>query len=209
MNTHFNRENLVKNLPDAYNKNEDSNNSKILALEKGAMDQLRAAIAAIDESLDLEKASGKALDLYGEMVGQDRGKATDNQYRVLIKARIMRNVAGGDYNSIVRMLAMVLGCEPTEISLAELNDPCHVRVDELPFAALNHLVINVNTALKIMREVMPAGVYLESVSFTGTFEFSGGTELVYDENAGFGNVAQTVGGYLGRMFGGEDVDLPV
>ena len=68
MITHFNRENYAKNLPDAYAKAEGSNNAKLLKIEKDAVDLLREAIAAISESLDLDKATGKTLDLYGEMV---------------------------------------------------------------------------------------------------------------------------------------------
>ena len=209
MITQFNRENLANNLPDAFRKTDDSNNSKILALEKGAMDKLREAIKAINDSLDLSKASGKTLDMYGEMVGQERGKATDNQYRVLIKSRIARNLAGGDYNSVIGVLALIFGCDTTEVSLSESGEACKARLDSLPFAALNQLVIDVNTALKIVREVMPAGVYLESVTFTGTFEFSGGTELVYDENAGFADEAQTIGGTFGHIFSDESANLPV
>lgn len=208
MITQFNREALEKNLPDAYAKTPESNNSKLLRIDKSAMDELRETIRAVGESLDIEKAYGKTLDLYGEMAGQERGKATDDQYRVLIKTRIVRNLAGGDYNGVVKLLAMVFNCDPKELKLTELETPCHVRLDELPFAALNTLVIDINTALKIIKEVMPAGVFLESVQFTGTFEF-GGTEPVYDEAAGFGDEAQTIGGYLGHIFSDEMSDLPV
>ena len=210
MITQFNREALEKNLPDAYRKTPDSNNAKILAIEKSETDKLRANIRALWDSLDLDNVGGTTLDLYGATVGQERGKATDDQYRVLIKSRIVRNLSNGDYNSIVRMMAVVFGCDPSEIVLTETETPCHVRVDELPFGALNKAVIGLGTALKIIREVMPAGVLLESVQFTGTFEFSGGTTLVYDEAAGFSNAAQTIGGYFGYISDGIDAsDLPV
>ena len=209
MITQFNRENPVKNLPDAYCKTANSNNGKILAIEKSAMDELREAVAAIHESLDLDKASGKTLDLYGEMVGQVRGKATDDQYRILIKARIARNLVGGDYNGVVNVLSLIFGCDPTEISIAETDEPCNVRLDRLPVSTLNRLMVDVSTAMKIIQEVLPVCVSLESVTFTGTFEFSGGTELVYDEAAGFGNVAQTIGGALGYIFSDVTPDLPV
>lgn len=208
MITHFNGADLAKNLPDAYKKTPDSNNSKILRIEKGAMDDLRAAIHGISDSLDLDKAFGKTLDLYGGMVGQERGKATDEQYRILIKSRIVRNLSNGDYNSIVRLLALVFGCDPAEISLVETDAPCRVRLESLPFAALNQLVIDISTAIKIIEEVIPAGVYMESVQFTGTFEF-GDETMIYDEAAGFGNEAQTIGGYLGYIFDNAAPDLPV
>lgn len=209
MVTEFNRENLVKNLPDVYCKSDDSNNAKILQIEKRAMDKLRDAIREIDDSLDLDKATGATLDLYGDMVGQPRGKAIDSQYRLLIKTRIIRNLANGDYNGIVNLLSLIFGCAPAEIVLTELDEPCKVRMEALPIAVLNAMVINVNTAVQIIKELLPVGVMLESAEFTGTFEFSGGTELVYDADAGFGDIDQTIGGYLGYMFSTDIPDLPI
>lgn len=208
MITHFNTDDLVKNLPDAFKKTPDSNNAKLFLILDSEFEKLRANRQALEDSLDLEKAYGKTLDLYGQMVGQERGKATDEQYRVLIKSRIVRNFSNGDYNSIVRLLALVFNCDPSEVSLVEMDEPCHVRLESLPFEALNQLVIDISTALKIIREVIPAGVFLESVQFTGTFEF-GDDSLVYDEAAGFGDEAQTIGGYLGYIFSDELPDLPV
>lgn len=209
MITEFNRESLVKNLPDVYRKTADSNNAKILQIEKRAMDKLREAIRAIDDSLDLDKASGSTLDLYGDMVGQPRGKAIDSQYRLLIKTRIIRNLANGDYNGIVHLLSLIFGCSPAEIVLTELEEPCKVRMEALPIERLNAMVINVDTAVQIIKELLPVGVMLESAEFSGTFEFSDGTELVYDADAGFGSIDQTIGGYLGYIFNADIPELPV
>ena len=209
MITEFNRENLVKNLPDVYRKTADSNNAKILQIEKRAMDKLREAIQAIDDSLDLDKATGATLDMYGDMVGQPRGKAIDSQYRLLIKTRIIRNLANGDYNGIVNLLSLIFGCSPTEIVLTELSEPCKVRMEALPIERLNAMVINVNMAVQIIKELLPVGVILESAEFSGTFEFSGSTELVYDAGAGFGSIDQTIGGYLGYIFNADMPELPI
>ena len=209
MITRFDCENLVKNLPDAYRKTADSNNHKILMIERREMDRIRDAIRAIYESLDIEKATGNTLDLYGQMVGQDRGKANDDQYRILIKSRIIRNITNGDYNSVVNMIALVFGCKTTDIVITESEEtPCVVSVSKLPFDTLNNLSISIGTALNIMKELMPAGVKLDSVSFTGTFEF-GGTDLEEDTERGFADEAQTIGGYFGMVFVGDEIDMPV
>lgn len=205
----FNRDNYAKNLPDVYRKNAGSNNDKILRIEKEEADRLREAVHSIYESLDLDTATGKTLDLYGEMVGQERGKASDAQYRVLIKGRIIRNFANGDYNSVVNALATTFGCSPTEISLTELDEPCKVQIGEIPFSLLNRVSIDINTAIKIIKGLMPVGVWLDSGTFTGTFEFSGGTELVYDESKGFADIDQTIGGTLGLVFNGDTPELPI
>lgn len=209
MITTFNRENLVKNLPDAFLKVKGSNNDKIMQIEKDALDELRTAVKDIYESLDIDNAYGYTLDLYGDTVGQERGKATDDQYRVLIKSRIIRNLVNGDYNSIVESMSIVFGCDPKEIVIKELDEPCNVELDSLPFSTLNNLAIDVNTAVKIIKSMLPSGTTLGDIAFTGTFEFSGGTELVYDKDAGFADLTQTYGGFFGMIFSGDTTDLPV
>lgn len=209
MITHFNHDDLAANLPDAYAKRSHTNNAKILSVEKQTMDELRKAVNAIYDSLDIDKAYGKTLDLYGDMVGQARGQATDAQYRVLLKGRIVSNLANGDYNSIIRALAVTLDCSPSEIELIELDEPCKVQLGAIPFSILNRVAIDINTAVKIIKGLMPVGVWLDSGTFTGTFEFSSGTELVYDEEKGFADINQTIGGTLGLVFNGDTPDLPV
>lgn len=208
MITHYNGAEPARNLPDAYAKAAGSNNAKLLEINRLSREDMRAALRAMENSLDLDRAIGATLDMYGAMVGQTRGKATDDQYRVLIRLRIMRNMVGGDYGSVVRVLALIFGCEAREIALSE-PAPCTVSVDALPYAAINRMVIDIDTAERLISECMPAGVQLQAVQMTGTFEFSGGTELVYDAEAGFGDISQTIGGYMGLIFGGAAVELPV
>lgn len=208
MNTQFDRDNLVQNLPDAYAKGDGSNNKKLLDIEKYEMDQQRAAIYAVYDSLDLDKATGKSLDLYGEMFGQARGTATDEQYRVMIRSRINRRFAASDHDSIVLAICAAFGCDPSEVLLVEPEDSCSVRVDQLPFDKLNKSNIDAVTAVQIVSRLIPAGVQLESLNFAGTFEF-GGTDMEYDESAGFGDVEQTIGGYLGLVADEAMSTLPV
>lgn len=208
MITRFNRDEAVKNLPDAYCKKPDSNNAKILEIEKHAIDRLRDEIAAIYDSLDINNCKGKTLDLYGEMLGQERGKATDEQYLVLIKSRILRNYADADYNSIVNAICVTFTCKPSDVVLTEMDEPCKVTLEGLPIAVLNEKNIDVNTAVSIVNALMPAGVFMQSLSFSGTFEF-GGTEMEYDAEKGFGDEAQTIGGYLGLAADGSGNNLPV
>ena len=205
----FNRDNPVKNLPDAYCKTNGSNNKKLLDIEKEEMDRQRATIRTIYDSLDLDKATGASLDMFGDMFGQVRGTATDAQYRVLIKAKIFRNMAGSDFNSIVRAICATFDCDPSEVLLVEYEGECSVRVDELPYDKLNNSGIDGTTAMRIISRLIPAGVKFESLNYSGTFRFSGGTELVYDETAGFANEEQTIGGYLGLVFDGDTSELPV
>lgn len=208
MIAHFNRDHPVKNLPDAYKKTPDSNNAKLLEIEKDALNLLRDATSAVYDSLDIDKATGKALDLFGDMFGQQRGASTDEQYRILIKNRIVRNFANADHTSIVNAICATFNCEPSEVLLTESDEPCTVRLEGLPIHKLNESNIDIGTALQIVVGLLPAGVRMEAVSFSGTFEFSD-IDLVYDEAAGFGDIEQTIGGYFGLVSDGNGSNLPV
>lgn len=209
MITAFNRDNLAMNLPDVCRKDAESNNYKLLAIEKSAMDRLRADLQSIFNSLDLDQATGGILDRYGGMIGQGRGAASDDQYRVMIKAKICRNLANGDHRSIVAAICATFGCDPGDVQLKELSAPCVVQITGLSFESLNKRNIDLTTATQIIYRLMPAGVRLESLDFSGTFAFSGGTELVYDEGTGFADADQTIGGYLGYAATGGASKLPV
>lgn len=204
----FNVNDYVKNLPDSYAKTPSSNNAKILEIEKRAADAIRAAIYEVQASLDLDNAYGKTLDLYGEMLGQKRGIANDSQYRILLKSRIARNLSGGDYNSIAKMLSMVFDCDPREFKLVEKEAAGTVEIQGLPYAAINNSGLSTEDAVKIIYELIPAGVSLESIAFEGTFEF-GTAELETDSEKGFGDIEQTTGGYLGFLAGGASSSLPI
>lgn len=208
MITRFDREDYVKNLPDAFRKTQDSNNAKILELAKSSVHELRKAVSAVYDGLDIDKAVGKTLDMFGDMVGQSRGAATDEQYRAMIKSKICRNLANADHDSIVKAICVVFGCEPHEVLLCEADAPCVVSLEKLPFEALNKSNIDAATAVKIIAGLMPAGVLLEALNFTGTFEFAA-TADVYDADKGFGNTEQTVGGYLGLLSDSEGSNLPI
>lgn len=208
MVTQFDRDRPERNLPDAYSKTADSNNTKLLSIEKGSVDVLLEAVNALYECLDIDKASGKTLDLYGDMLDQLRGTATDDQLRVLIKNKLARNFADSDFNSVVRAIASTFGCKPAEITLTELETPCNVMIEGLPIARINESGIDIGTAVKVITGLMPAGVYVTSLNFSGSFEFSG-TELEYDEAAGFADEAQTIGGTFGLISDQTGSNLPI
>ena len=137
-----------------------------------------------------------------------QGTATDDQLRVLIKNRIMRGFTNGDHTSIIHAICATFDCEPTDVLLTELDEPCNVMLEGMPFTKLEESNIDLRTAVRIINGLMPAGVYMQAMEFPGTFEFSG-TELVYDEETGFGNEEQTIGGYLGFVSDGNESSLPV
>lgn len=200
----FNADNHAQNLPDAYKKTTDSNNYKILEIERFAVNDFRKTIQELFESLDIDTARGKTLDLYGGMVGQPRGVSTDEQYILLIKSRIMRNISNGSYESISKSICATFNCEPSQVSIIEKSDPCVVELVVLPLAVISRAGLTTKQTVSLIKTLIPVGIRLESFLFEGTFSF-GSTENEYDENAGFCDVeGGTLGGYLGIVYGEDN-----
>ena len=164
------------------------------------------------DSLDLNQAYGNTLDLYGDMLGQRRGLLNDEQYRYMILARIGRNVVQGDYNSVMSTLILMFGSQAGDITLDDLEvvegeRPCVVRLTKFPVYVLINAGFSSRQAVAMIESLLPVCVTLSADNFEGTFEFAD-TADVYDEQAGFGNIGQTIGGYLG-LYLGDDDKIPV
>ena len=206
----FNFTNLAKNLPDCYKKDKQSNNYKILEIERHAGEKLRNCLCEIENILDIENARGVVLDAYGERFGQPRGRATDEQYRVMIKSKIIRNLSNGSYLDVINAISVSFGCSVDDVVLTELKDePMTVTLEKVPLTAIVKAGFTTSQACQIVKSLLPVGVKLKSVLFDGTFEFSS-VEDEYDELAGFADDAGTIGGYFGATEGDvKDTPLPL
>lgn len=171
----FNFDNLVRNLPDSYKKTKDSNNYKLLEIERLSGTKLLDNLNEIFESNDLEKAAGKTLDFYGDFVGQPRGNATDEQYRFLIKAKVARNHSIGTIDSVVNILAYIFGCNPDKISIYEYTTQVDkfgtIRIDSVPIEEIIKAELSIEQVEEIIRALLPVGITLEEIVYRGTFKF--------------------------------------
>lgn len=200
----------IKNLPDCYKKDKTSNNYKLLQIAKDSTDSFRGTLAEIQDSLDLNKVTGKTLDLYGEMVGQSRGLANDEQYRMLIVTRIMRNLSNGSHKSVVGALSLILNCSSSEISLIDTeNKSCSVTMSNIDLRVVQAAGMSTSQFTQIVKALLPVGVVVEPFNFDGTFTFSD-VDNEYDEETGFSNDEGTIGGYLGVLSQeANDTILPI
>lgn len=202
----------VNGLPDCYRKDTDSNNYKLLELNRQATSELREDIQAVFNCLDLNQAAGKTLELYGDTLGQRRGLLNDEQYRYMILSQIGRNVMQGDYNSIMRALVLMFGSQMGDITMDDLEivedeRPCVVKLTKFPVFVLVNAGFSSRQAVAMIESLLPICVTLSADNFEGTFEFSDAPDE-YDAAAGFGDIDQTVGGYLG-LYLGDDDKIPV
>lgn len=202
----------VDRLPDCYRKDMAGNNYKLLELNGQAVDELREDIRSVLDVLELNLATGKTLDLYGDMLDQRRGLLNDVQYRYMLFARIGRNIAQGDYGSIMDALVLMFGSQQGEITLddlelSEMETPCVVQLTRFPTYVLVNAGFSSRQAVAMIEMLLPVCVTLSADNFEGTFEFADSAEA-YDETAGFADLSLTIGGYLGLLLG-EDDKIPV
>ena len=188
----------INALPDSYQKHSESNNYKLLLLEEQSVSNFRKDMDAIQDTLDISKATGNTLDLYGEIYNKPRGIATDEQYRYLILQKVAQNMVDGTFNSVIKAIAVALGIDVTGFHFAETENDCEVEVLDMPYSAIQSMGMTVKQMQTTIQALLPVGVRLAPLNLSGTFEFASTSEE-YDEEAGFGNVDQTIGGYFGYL----------
>lgn len=204
------QETLIDNLPDCYKKDKGSNNYKLLELSKKNVDAFRECLISIENSLNLNNARGATLDLYGKLVGQSRGLATDEQYILLIKTRIMRNLANGSNKGVVDALCAILNRKQSQVHITDTDNPCEVLIT-VPLGSIIEAELTVKQFNQLVKSILPVGVVLSANTiYEGTFEFSA-AENEQDETAGFCDVeGGTIGGYFGALSSEEnETVLPI
>lgn len=169
---------LFRKLTDAYTKNPDSNIGKLVVILSEQIDEVRGTLNKIEEWRDIDKAQGTTLDLIGENVGQTRGLATDEIMRILIRARVARNLSDGTFNGIIKALAVTLNTTSDRIKIKELYDdiddpePAAIAITGLPLDVLNNSGLSATQFGLITQRVLPGGVRVAVIELAGTFSFS-------------------------------------
>ena len=199
--------NNVNKLPDSYAKGTESNNYKLLSINEQAIADAKKDAQAVFNMVDLQQATGRTLDMYGDMVGKKRGALNDTQYRFMILTRIGINVVQGDYKTVVESVKNMFGCEASDIVLRDSEKPCRVEVETFPLEILVNAGFSSLQAIAMIESLLPVGVTVDDANFEGTFEFAE-TEDEYDKAAGFADYEQTMGGYFG-LLQGDDENSPI
>ncbi len=207
---------LLARFPDVYDKRPESNLGKLMGIFAEQFSKVEQTLVTIEAWRDIDAAAGATLDRIGENVGQDRGAATDEVYRMLIKSKIARNLSTADINTIIRVIAIAVGAPYEEIEVrAKYDDPVDpepaaISLIGLPLKYVNQIGISLPQFARIIQKTAAAGVRVNSVQLQGTFEF-GDLPLSTSSTAGFGDDGDPeTGGYFGAAFDpNQDVDLPI
>lgn len=203
---------LIGKLTDAFLKDEKSNIGKLFLIVDEQLTALKSALITAENWRDIDAAKGKALDLLGDNVSQDRGRATDEIYRVLIRGKIARNVSDGTTNRIIEALAKTLNCKPSEIHIVSSkenieDEPAAIIVKKAPIEALSKVGMSATQFSNIVQKTVAAGVRVAYVDLNGTFRFSSSANSIETSQYGF-STDGTDGGTLGGIFQPED-DYPL
>lgn len=203
---------LIGKLTDAFLKDEKSNIGKLFLIVDKQLTALKSALITAENWRDIDAAKGKALDLLGDNVSQDRGRATDEIYRVLIRGKVARNVSDGTTNRIIEALAKTLNCKPSEIHIVSSkenneDEPAAIIVKKAPIEALSKVGMSATQFSNIVQKTVAAGVRVAYVDLNGTFRFSSSADSIETSQYGF-STDGTDGGTLGGIFQPED-DYPL
>lgn len=207
---------LIRKLTDVFTKNPDSNIGKLLRIVSEPINDLKEGFEKIEQWRDIDEAKGTTLDLIGGNVGQKRGAASDDVYRIMIKSKIARNLSKGDVNTIIRVIALAVGASYSDIKITQKfhdpldPEPAAISLMRLPLERLASSGIELNQFVQIISKTVAAGVSVQSIELQGTFEF-GGLPESYDSAAGFGDINdESIGGGLGAVYqAGTNTDLPI
>ena len=201
---------LVRQLPDYYVKDPNSNNAKILQVAQDALDNVGRDLELTEAAAAIDLAFGQTLDFFGEMYGVPRGVWDDDIYRVKIKQKIGINACDGTMNSVLAATMIIFGATPEEIHLVDdKQHPATVFVEKMPLQVINRLGMTAAEAAQVIESLLAAGVALWVETFGGTFAFSAEYEAEditapsgFSDEYRQGNIGKPTppGGYLGDTF---------
>lgn len=207
---------MLRLLTDNYNKSPQSNIGKLLSIINDQLNDLLQTLDTMEKWRDIDLAEGTTLDGIGQNVAQPRGAASDQVYRILIKTKIARNLSRGDINTVIRVIALAVKAEYSEIEIKEKYtetlepEPAAISLMRLPLSRISDSEIDLRQFARIIQRTVAAGVRVDAVELQGTFSLASSEELETDTAVGFADIDQTTGGTLGAVFTPSvETELPI
>lgn len=158
-------------LPERFRK--PNNENLYYVLYHDGFDDIYTGLEGVRDSRNIDKASGKSLDLLGANVGQFRNGEDDDFYRLLIKTRIIANLSIGDAPTINHVMSALikevyLGLEEVWMKKEHLFEPAAIKLHLGP--------ISRRIPYEIIYRVKAAGVrVLIDLNYKNTFYVGAGS----------------------------------
>lgn len=187
-------ENKVHRLPDYYEKSYGSNNWKILELQHQGARLLSAEVELVRIASDITKATGYALDVWGEIEGLQRNGLDDEAYRGQLLVQIARDMISVDYTQWYQTVLQTFGRSADEIVMRETENPFEYEFTKFPLSAVTDIGLDINTATSLIEAILP---------ITGEL-----LEILYDAGVPKGLTANvgTIAGVAASQPLGNDID---
>lgn len=137
----------------------ETNIGKLFSLLADGLEVIHSNAELVREWDDLEKAEGKVLDRYGANVGVERGAASDALYRIFIRVKMLAQLSGGDWDTVIYAASELLGIEYADLDSEDVYPAkiaLYVDEDKLSEERLE-LIDQIAAAIK---RVLTAGVGL-------------------------------------------------
>lgn len=195
-----------------YDRRETSNLGRLIRIVSEEIEEVQDTVLRTELWRDLREARGKTLDRIGGNVQQYRGTATDEIYRILIRSKIARNQSTGDMNTILEILATALDSSPDEFEVEERpeDEPASIRFSDVDIEAINRAGMTSEQFVTLASQTVACGINVRTVMVIGTFQLADGDEVQTDDEAGFSDEDQEIGGYWSEVFApGYDWDVPL
>lgn len=195
---------FINLLTDVFNKGSTSNISKLFSVISYEYDKLQSTQDMIAEWRAIDNAQGSVLDEIGDEVNQLRGQATDDIYRILLKAKIFRGLSDGTLNSIIDALSRTLNCPPSSINIKTSiedgdTEPAALIIALAPVTVLNNVQMPRSQFFDIIRQVVDGSVQIYwdlitdfNVGLSGSRSY-GTSKIAYCGELGCGGGAQIFG----------------
>lgn len=198
---------MVRRLPDTYNKEQESRITRLFRIVGQQVTELQRTLRTTERQRDIDQARGATLDAIGRNVSQGRSGLSDAAYRVMIKAKIARNLSPGDVDGIKHTVAAMLNIKADDVGVRQMwlatpPEPAAVEV-HAPLHALERFGLSPEQFATIVQSIVAAGVRA-STWLGGTFELS--EELEQDAERGLADDEMTFGGTLSGYYDLDDIN---
>lgn len=162
--------------------------------------ELEVALFDLLTERTLDTAIGEQLDVLGRILVQPRMELSDENYRALLKARVLANRSDGQAETLIGIVVLVQGAG-VDVTLTE-PDPATAFITVLTPPVFDPVVL-----FGVLKDAKAAGVRLVYVFILEpedeTFQFSETDVIEVDADEGFGDAfIAALGGSLAGAFAG-------